>query len=459
MLTNASVVVANKEPTERFELRSRLERSDCEVREATNERDLLASLVQPADAVVLDDRIPESGALWLLGEIARRWPDTLVLLTSVAATGATRPERINPSAYHYTHQRGDFDSVLHVVDRALEARKSEPPAAQGGLSFEACVGRSESIADVRRTLRRVAAAPPSSVLLTGEPGTGKEFAAKLIHFNSERSTSPYLSLSCAGLPEQLLASALFGHEVGAVPGASQSRRGLLEAANGGTLVLDAIGDLPFALQAKLLRFLEERSFRRVGGIADIHVDVRIIAVTSRDLEVAVERGSFRVDLYYRLSVLQVVMPALRDRSEDVAALVEHYVDRYRRELRSNVGRVTPKALEMLAAYPWPGNVRELQNAVERAVAAAGTGPLDVASFQRLALPGTFNEDFRLPPGGVCFEDLERDLVIQALERTGGNQTRAATLLGMNRDQIRYRIQKFGLERFSPRRESSRPPPL
>ena len=456
MLPNPSVIVANKEPSELLELRMRLERSDYAVREVHSERDLLASLVEPADAVVLDDRVPESGALWLLGEISRRWPDTLVLLTS-AAPSPEAPTRINPSAFHYTHRRGDFDAVLKAVDRALQARKSDPPPEPNALPFDVLIGRAQPMTDVKQTLRRIASAPPSSVLLTGESGTGKDLAAKLIHYNGERATNPFVTLSCTGLSETLLGSELFGHEAGAVPGAAQARRGLLEVANGGTIVLDAIGDLPQGLQGKLLRFLEERSFRRIGGVADIHVDVRVIAMSSRDLELAVERGSFRVDLYYRLSVLRVLMPALRDRAEDVPAMVEHFVDRFRRELRSNVGRVTPKALEMLSAYPWPGNVRELGAAVERAVAATPAGALDVAAFQRLALPGTFNEEFRLPPGGVCFEDLERDLVIQALERTGGNQTRAATLLGMNRDQIRYRIQKFGLERFAPRRDSSRPP--
>jgi len=291
----------------------------------------------------------------------------------------------------------------------------------------------------------VAVSPASTVLLTGESGTGKDLAAKVVHHLSSRAGRPFMNITCSALPEQLLESELFGHERGAFTDARQQKRGLLESADGGTVFLDEIGEMVPALQAKLLRVLEEKAFKRVGGAADVRVDVRVIAATNRNLEEAVAQGKFREDLYYRLNVLPVVLPPLREHPGDIPQLVTYYVAAFAREFRKQVRGVTAEALERLQRHGWPGNIRELRNAVERAVLLAETDRLGPEHFPMLsARPAS--SGFELPPNGVSLDELERDLVAQALTRAGGNQTRAAALLGLNRDQIRYRIEKYGLGR-------------
>ena len=256
-----------------------------------------------------------------------------------------------------------------------------------------------------------------------------------------------MNITCSALPDTLLESELFGHERGAFTDARQQKIGLLESADGGTVFLDEIGEMVPALQAKLLRFLEEKAFKRVGGSADVRVDVRVIAATNRDLEDAVKQGRFREDLYYRLNVMQIVLPPLRERVSDVPLLADYYIDVFNREFRKNIRGASPEVLELLKRYRWPGNVRELRNAIERAMLLADGSwltpdLLPVAAGTASPVRATMV----LPDDGVNLESLERELVVQALKRTGGNQTKAATLLGLNRDQIRYRIEKFGLEK-------------
>jgi transcriptional regulator with PAS, ATPase and Fis domain len=295
-------------------------------------------------------------------------------------------------------------------------------------------------------LERIAVSPATTVLLTGETGTGKDLAAKAIHYNSDRATKPFVNITCSALPEQLLESELFGHERGAFTDARQQKRGLLETADGGTVFLDEIGEMTPGLQAKLLRFLEDRTFKRVGGLTDIRVDVRVIAATNRDLEEEVEAGKFREDLFYRLQVMPVRLPPLRERVGDIRLLVSHYIDRYNREFRKHVRGLQPAAQALLDQYRWPGNVRELRNAIERAMLLAENGVLGVEDFATLSRSSTAVAIFRLPPEGVNLEAVECQLVVQALQRAAGNQTRAGHLLGINRDQVRYRIEKFGLSK-------------
>jgi transcriptional regulator with PAS, ATPase and Fis domain len=256
-----------------------------------------------------------------------------------------------------------------------------------------------------------------------------------------------MNITCSALPDALLESELFGHERGAFTDARQQKIGLLESADGGTVFLDEIGEMVPALQAKLLRFLEEKAFKRVGGSADVRVDVRVIAATNRDLEDAVKQGRFREDLYYRLNVMQIVLPPLRDRLADVPLLAHYYVDVFNREFRKTIRGASPEALQVLQRYRWPGNVRELRNAIERAMLLAD-GAWITPDLLPLTAGGplAIHATLELPQQGVHLETLERELVVQALQRTGGNQTKAATLLGLNRDQIRYRIEKFGLEK-------------
>jgi len=302
---------------------------------------------------------------------------------------------------------------------------------------------------VKTLLRKIAESPGSTVLLTGESGTGKDLAAKAIHYNSDRGAGPFMNITCSALPEALLESELFGHERGAFTDAKQQKKGLLELGERGSVYLDEIAEMPPPLQAKLLRFLEDRAFRRVGGTTDIRVDVRVIAATNRNLEEGVKNGEFREDLYYRLRVLPIVLPPVRERAGDVPLLVKHYIDSFNSEFRREVQGVSSEAVGILEAHSWPGNVRELRNAVERAMLLTEERVLSAEDFQVLLPKEEITDHFRLPHDGIDFEELERDLVIQALERAGGNQTRAASLLGMNRDQIRYRVEKFQLVKPKP----------
>jgi transcriptional regulator with PAS, ATPase and Fis domain len=258
-----------------------------------------------------------------------------------------------------------------------------------------------------------------------------------------------MNITCSALPETLLESELFGHERGAFTGADRQKHGLIESADGGTVFLDEISEMVPLLQAKLLRFLEEKSFKRVGGSQDIKVDVRVVAATNRSLQEEVKHGRFREDLFYRLNVMAVPLPPLRERKGDIPLLISHYIEGFNTEFRKKIRGVSPATISALQNYPWRGNVRELRNAVERAMLLADTNELDESHFPMLSAPdGDLSTAMGLPPEGINLDALERSLVVQALERSGWNQTKAATLLGLNRDQIRYRIEKFDLQKPS-----------
>src|SRR5687768_16786593 len=356
-------------------------------------------------------------------------------------------------AYHFANKPFNLDEIVLLVDKALETTRlrREVRALRANqaqpYSFDRIVGASPALKTVKTLLQKITSSPASTVLLAGESGTGKDLAAKAIHYNSSRSSKPFMNITCSALPETLLESELFGHERGAFTGADRQKRGLFEMADGGTVFLDEIGEMVPLLQAKLLRFLEEKTFKRVGGSTDIKVDVRVIAATNRSLEDEVKKGHFRGDLYYRLNVMTVDLPPLRERRDDIPRLLTHYVDLFNTEFRKKIHAVSVNAMTALQAYGWPGNVRELRNAVERAMLLAETNELNESHFPVLSsAPGELSTGITLPSGGINLEALERSLTVQALERAGWNQTKAATLLGLNRDQIRYRIEKFELEK-------------
>ncbi len=348
-------------------------------------------------------------------------------------------------------------SAIHnaLLFRSLEQRNqdlgrelSEARAQLGRLrlGLDDIVGESRPMKAVKKLLKRIASSPSSTVLITGESGTGKDLAAKIIHATSARAAGPFMNITCSALPDSLLESELFGHEKGAFTDARQQKKGLFELAQGGTLFLDEIGEMSLVLQAKLLRFLEEKAFRRVGGGRDLRVDVRVVAATNRDLRRAVRESRFREDLFYRLQVLELELPPLRQRAGDIPVLARLFMERYRAEFRKHVVGISAAALALLEAHRWPGNVRELRNAVERALLLAESAELGPEDFAALGHAEAAGEMHRLPPGGVRFEDLERDLVAQALEQTGWNKAAAAALLGVNRDWVRYRIERYGLKR-------------
>jgi two-component system response regulator AtoC len=451
-----TILIVDDEQLVRWSLSERLTQEGYDIIEAGTGNEAIARCGPAIDVVLLDYRLPDCDGLRVLKQIKAAEPDIPVILLTAVSSVETAVEAMKQGAFHYANKPFNLDEVALVVQKALEttALRREVRALRASRSepyaVSRIVGDSSAIQSLRSLLQRMARGPASTVLLTGESGTGKDLAAKVIHYNSERAAKPFMNITCSALPEALLESELFGHERGAFTDARQQKTGLLEAAEGGTVFLDEIGEMVPALQAKLLRVLEERAFKRVGGAADIRVDVRVIAATNRDLEDAVRQSKFREDLFYRLNVMQIQLPALREHASDVPLLLSYYIDQFNREFRKQVRGVTPEAMALLRGYRWPGNIRELRNAVERAMLLADGEWLGPEHFPVSISRRSADQPLELPEEGVSLESVERTLVLQALQRTGWNLTKAAALLGLNRDQIRYRVDKFGLEKAAGR---------
>ena len=448
-----TILVVDDEQLIRWSLKDRLSDEGYRVVEAATAAAAIARGEEGVDLVLLDYKLPDGDGLQVLKKLKERDPDVLVILLTAFSSIETAVEAMKQGAYHFANKPFNLDEIVLLVEKALETTRlrREVKALRANqaqpYSFDRIVGNSASLASIKGLMRKIASSPASTVLLNGESGTGKDLAAKVIHYNSDRAQKPFMNITCSALAETLLESELFGHERGAFTGADRQKRGLLETADGGTVFLDEIGEMAAGLQAKLLRFLEEKTFKRVGGTVDIQVDVRVIAATNRKLDEEVRAGRFREDLFYRLNVLPIVLPPLRDRADDIPSLADFYVDAYNAEFKKHVRGVAPDAMKRLRAHGWPGNIRELRNAVERAMLLSEGDVLQSDDFT-IGGPSAvrIGDRVELPPGGIDLELLERSLLVQALERTQWNQTRAAGLLGLNRDQIRYRIEKFHLEK-------------
>ncbi len=312
------------------------------------------------------------------------------------------------------------------------------------------IAESQAMNDVMHFVRRVAASEATTILLEGENGTGKDLIAKTLHYQSLRQAEPFIAINCAAIPDTLLESELFGYEKGAFTDARAQKRGIFELADRGTLFLDEIGEIPLMLQAKLLRVLEEQCFRRLGGLKDIKLDLRVIAATNKNLREAVQEGAFRQDLYFRLNVIHIVIPPLRERPDDIPPLVEFFIDHYNTKFKRHIEGVTPEAMRLLMAHDWAGNVRELRNAIERAMILEESSRITAASLPiaighlPIRPPAAAPAAANLPDDGLSLEENERSLLVRALEKTGGNQTQAARLLRITRDTLRYKMKKFNL---------------
>lgn len=468
MSQGEKVLVIEDERLIRLTLRDRLEREGYRVLEAENgEAGIRTAEEEEPDLVLLDFRLPDTDGVEVLRALRERNPDTAVILMSAFSTIESAVEAIKLGAYDYLNKPVDHGHLLSRIEKALETTKLRREVRrhrdlqEGIYGITNIVGRSKPIQSVLALVRKVAGSAATTVLIQGGSGTGKDLIAKAIHYASDRSGGPFMNITCTALPETLLESELFGHEKGSFTDAKQLKKGLLELADGGTVFLDEIGDMGLALQAKMLRFLEEKSFRRVGGSRDIRVDVRVLAATNRDLERAVREGKFREDLYYRLKVIPIYLPALAERREDIPELVNHFIVQFNREFRKSVQSVTPEAMRYLSLYGWPGNVRELRNVVERMMLLGGSEVLDIEDLPDEIVEAVDAEQWggdvsepaeageregRLDGdlAGMSLREVERRMVEQALERAAGNQSQAARLLRISRDALRYKMKKFGL---------------
>ena len=447
------ILIVDDEHLIRWSLRQRLEEEGYEIIEAADGEEALSQFGGGCDLVLLDWLLPDINGQEVLRRMRGVDPSTPIVMLTAHSSVQHAVDVMREGAFHYAGKPFDLDEVVETVQRGLETSRLGRDLRKVNRSpgDSPIIGESNAIAEVRQLLERVASSPSSTVLMTGESGTGKGLAAKAIHRKSERSNGPFMSLACSALPPLLMESELFGHEPGSFPDATTSKQGLLERCQGGTLFLDDVGEMDLTVQSKLLRVLEEKTFRRVGGREDLKADVRIIASSHQDIRGKVESGRFREDLYYRLAVLTVRMPALRDRKSDVKLLLDFFIDHFNGEFDKQVTSISDDGLRKLHEHMWPGNVRELRNSVERAVLLSDGPRLDADAFELSDAPVESDGQYNLPATGIDMQELERRLLIQALERANGNRTRAGALLGMNRDQVRYRIEKFSLEDKDPKR--------
>src|SRR6185295_5367548 len=434
--TNEQILVVDDDEAIRWTLREALQSWGFTSAEAGSVAEAVKQFkTEIPAAMLLDIDLPDGSGLDVLREIKREHPDAIVIMITGNVQIENTISALRGGAYDFIGKPINLEELRVTLRNAIEARHLRREVEQvrkeraREFNFRQIVGESAAMKKMLGLAAKVAESEVSSVLLQGESGTGKDLVAKAIHYGSQRAERPFVAVNCAALPATLIESELFGYEKGAFTDAKARKEGLFEQAEGGTLLLDEIGELQLSLQAKLLRVLEEGAFRRVGGLKDIPLDVRVLGASNRDLKAESETGRFRLDLYYRLSIIQIDIPPLRERGDDVLLLSQHYIDNFKSRLRKNISVITPEAIAAFSRYEWPGNVRELRNVIERAMIledgdqiTAKYLPRGLVGDLRIGTEGGHVDLVRLPAAGVSLDDVEMSLVRQALERSSGNQT-------------------------------------
>jgi len=488
-MSNEKVLIVDDEKLIRWSVRRQVEEWGYAALEAESGTGGLAQIrAEAPDLILLDVRLPDLSGIEVLREIKQNNLSIPVIMITGDPQLDDIKTAIKLGALDFIKKPLDFDelqiTMANAIDRSrlrLE-RDSLREEVKRRSGYHEVIGKSPRMTELMNFVRKVAASEASTVLIQGESGTGKDLIAKAIHYDSIRADKPFVAINCSAIPETLMEAELFGHERGAFTDAKAQKKGLFEIADGGTLFLDEIGEMSTYLQAKLLRVVEDQTIRRIGGVKDIGVDVRVIAASNRDLEQGVRDGTFRQDLFYRLSIIPIFMPPLRRRKEDILPLVEFFIERYNFRFRKNLKGITQETQDLLLQYDWPGNVRELKNAVERAMILEEAEyirptylPIQVTGQPQgyeNALPasppggevvespsvvtttaatwrplpsGRMIPVLELPKPGTSLEEVERELVGLALKQTGGNQTHAAKLLDISRDALRYKMKKFGFD--------------
>src|SRR5512133_1029274 len=449
------ILVVDDEHLIRWSLEQNLKKQGYEVLTAGSGEDALNIVREDQpDLVLLDIQLPGISGLDVLEKIKEIDEDIIVIMVTAHGGLETAVTAMRIGAYDYLNKPFNLDEMAIVIRKALETSDLRREVASLRVEHKKVgppniIGTSHVMQGILSMMEKVARSEAATVLIQGESGTGKELVAKWIHYKSSRAEKPFMAINCAAVPATLLESELFGHEKGAFTDAKATKKGLFELADGGSVFLDEIGDMEMGMQAKLLRFLEDRTFRRIGGSKVSSVDVRIISATNKDLLKAIETKDFRNDLYYRLQGIPIFLPPLRDRREDILQLAKHFIDNYKREFAKQVNGVSAQAERLLVDYHWPGNIREMKNVIERAIILGNEEmltvdhlPIEITS-RAASAPVSSQVIFKLPPEGIDIEEVEKELIRQALENSDWNQSKAAKKLNLGVDAFRYRMKKFG----------------
>lgn len=453
------ILVIDDEKLIRWTLEQHLVKEGYEVATAdTAEKGLELIADDMPDLILLDNRLPEMSGLEMLEKLNVQERGLMVIMITAYGLVETAVKALKLGAYDYISKPFNLEEITFVIKKALEAGSLRTQVKQlrqeRSSKVDEIIGTCDEIVKMKNLILKIARSDATTVLIQGESGTGKELVAKAVHYSSARADKPFMAINCAALPVTLLETELMGHEKGAFTDAKSAKKGLFELADGGTVFLDEIGDMHVSMQAKLLRLLEEKTFKRVGGVKDIKVDVRVVSATNQELTKALSDGQFRKDLYYRLQVVPIYLPPLRDRGQDIIVLARHFIEHFNRECHKNVRGISKETEQILLSYAWPGNVRELKNVIERSmILEVETEIMPEHLTQEIleARPGNSGggaivslDGLVIPETGLSIEDVENALVRKALDMAHGNQTKAAQLLKMPRDAFRRRMKRFGI---------------